>query len=60
MFNVAYDVSADGSYVVGHSDSGLDQISESYEAFIWNAETGVMVGLGDLSGGATSSTATSI
>jgi probable HAF family extracellular repeat protein len=46
--STALDVSADGSVVVGSSDSGFVGMSE---AFIWTAAAG-MVGLGDLPGGA--------
>jgi len=45
------DVSADGSVVVGSSNS-----SNGFEAFRWTADEG-MVGLGDLPGGSFSSTA---
>ena len=50
----AYDVSADGSVVVGtsHSENG-------WEAFRWTTQTG-MVGLGDLPGGGFSSLAYSV
>ncbi len=43
--SVAFDVSADGSVIVGHSSSASGK-----EAFRWTAATG-MVGLGDLPGG---------
>lgn len=51
VLSVASDVSADGSVVVGYSES-----SSGTEAFRWTASTG-MVGLGDLPGGAFSSSA---
>ncbi len=50
--SVAYDVSADGSFVVGYSD-----LSGGREAFRWSAATNTMIGLGDLPGGTEFSTA---
>ena len=50
----AFDVSADGSVVVGESHSDL-----GWQAFRWTAEDG-MVGLGDLPGGIFSSQATGV
>ena len=50
--SVAYDVSADGSFVVGYSD-----LSGGREAFRWSAATNTMIGLGDLPGGTEVSTA---
>jgi len=44
-------VSADGSVIVGHSDSVHSTDVSDWEAFKWTPEAG-MVGLGDLSGGA--------
>ena len=44
-------VSADGSVIVGHSDSVHSTDISDWEAFKWTPEAG-MVGLGDLSGGA--------
>jgi len=43
----AYDVSADGSIVVG---AGAP-LSGNEEAFVWTPQTGAMVGLGDFEGG---------
>ena len=45
IFSIAFDVSADGSVIVG-SSSGF----EGQEAFVWTQSAG-MVGLGDLPGG---------
>ena len=45
FYSHAFDVSADGSTVVGWSRS-----ASGYEAFRWTSASG-MVGLGDLSGG---------
>jgi len=49
--SIAYDVSDDGSVVVGRGES-----SDGLEAFRWTAETG-MVGLGDFPGGSHNSQA---
>lgn len=53
--DAAYGVSADGSVVVGASESA----PETLQAFRWTQSTG-MVGLGDLPGGTFNSTAQSI
>ena len=45
-WSIAYDVSADGSVVVGQSDSGP---FPTHEAFVWNSADG-MIGLGDFPG----------
>ena len=52
LFSSAYDISSDGSIVVGYSISDL-----GYEAFRWD---GTMTGLGDLSGGSFGSVATAV
>ena len=49
--SLAHNVSVDGSFVVGHSES-----ADGLEAFLWSVATG-MQGLGDLSGGGFFSTA---
>lgn len=54
FFSRAFAASADGSVVVGVSDSG--PLAEDDEAFRWTS-TGGMVGLGDLLGGGFSSAA---
>ena len=53
----AYGVSADGSVIVGNVIMTVPE--RHFEAFRWTAETG-MVPLGDLPGGATSSTANEV
>lgn len=50
LFSEAYDVSADGSVIVGISDVNPSP-GPPYRGFRWTASTG-MVGLGDLPGGA--------
>jgi uncharacterized membrane protein len=56
-FSQAYGVSADGTYVVGASSStgsfhAIAQLRR-LEAFVWDATSRTMVGLGDLDGGGT-------
>jgi uncharacterized membrane protein len=56
----SWDVSADGSIVVGSGVSPVDgQLHPNSEAFRWTAETGT-VGLGDLPGGNLSSAALAV
>ncbi len=50
-YSTAYDISGDGTTIVGMSENN----SGDQEAFAW--QNGVMTGLGDLAGGAFSSTA---
>jgi uncharacterized membrane protein len=56
-FAIAYAVSADGRFVVGEGSSTASGVidplrfSSNREAFIWDATTNVMTGLGDLPGG---------
>ena len=57
--SVARDVSADGSVVVGHSDSALVDPGFGREAFRWTRRDG-MIALGDLPGGSFSSGALAI
>lgn len=52
----AYDVTVDGSIVVGMSQSDYpDEDEGGDEAFLWEAEADSMIGLGDLPGGFLSS-----
>ncbi|HEV8355410.1 MAG TPA: hypothetical protein VGQ17_01460 [Gemmatimonadales bacterium] len=60
---IALGVSADGRFVVGESSSTLSGVidllrpSSNREAFLWDANTGAMMALGDVTGGRFSSVA---
>ena len=56
-YSIAYGVSADGTYVVGESQSTAS--GTGTEAFVWDQTRG-MIGLGDLPGGLFMSTAVAV